>query len=116
MTRFIVIPLAAMLGAVPVLAAPAKPTDNAFSQRLERLDPARRAAALRRAIVDSDQRCGRISKVAKTSPYKNLVGWAAHCDPGGDYVLFIGPDGSVQIRTCTDARMLNLPGCPPLSD
>jgi hypothetical protein len=31
-------------------------------------------------------------------------------------VLFIGPDGSVQIRPCTEARMLNLPGCPALKE
>jgi len=114
MTRTFLIPLAIALGAAPALAA--APTDNVFSQRLEKLDPARQAAALRRAIVDSDQRCGRISNAAKTQPYKNLVGWTAHCDPGGDYVLFIGPDGSVQIRTCNDARMLNLPGCPPIKE
>ncbi|HWW63173.1 MAG TPA: hypothetical protein VNZ43_00275 [Sphingomonadaceae bacterium] len=114
MTRYAAILLTLMMGTAPALAA--TPPANSYSQRLERLDPARRAAALRRAIVDSNQRCGRISNVAKAEPYKNLIGWTAHCDPGGDYVLFIGPDGSAQIRTCTDARMLNLPGCPPVKE
>jgi hypothetical protein len=37
--------------------------------------------------------------------------WSARCDRGGDYAVYIGPDGSVQVRPCADAAKLKLPAC-----
>ena len=111
MTRFL-----AALAATGIALAPAfsAPPGNPYNQRLEHLDAVRRGAVIRRAIIDSGMRCGRVDSSGRTAPYKNLLGWSAHCSPGGDYVFFVGPDGSAQVRTCMDARMLNLPGCPAL--
>ena len=103
--------------AMPLWVAPlaaASPPANPYVQRLESLDPLRQKAVLRQAIVDSNQRCGRIERTGRIPPFKNLVGWSAHCNPGGDYLVYIGPDGSAQVRSCTDARMLKLAGCPAL--
>jgi hypothetical protein len=87
---------------------------NPFNQRLMQLKPVDKAGALRRAITDSDERCGRLSKSAYRGPYGNLGFWVAHCEPGGDYSVFTGPDGSVQVRSCKDMHDLKLPECGKL--
>ncbi len=87
---------------------------NPFNQKILQLRPADRDGALRRAITDNDQRCGRLSKSAYRGPYGNLGMWVAHCEPGGDYSVFAGPDGSVQVRSCADMKDLKLPACGKL--
>ena len=112
-TRHIVLTvLAATIVAAPLAAAPPA---NTFQQRLMGLDEQRQAAALRAAVVDSGERCGRISRPLYRGPYKNMFFWAARCTPGGDYALFLGPDGSVQLRRCEETAKLGLPACnlPP---
>jgi hypothetical protein len=93
------------------LAMPAAAA-NPYTDALARLSPAQRAAALRRAVIDNGHRCGRVEDVGTVPAFKNLLGWHARCTPGGDFLAFVGPDGSVQVRTCEDARKLNIPGCP----
>jgi hypothetical protein len=113
-TATVAIGLLASLAAAAASAAP-PPGPPSYNQRLQRLDPPRRAAALRAAIAESGQRCGRIDPPLYRGPYKNLFFWAARCTPGGDYALYVGPDGSVQVRDCAEAERLKLPSCglPP---
>ena len=95
----------------PAIAVP--PTNNPYVQRILKLDPVRQKAVLRQAITNDGERCGHIGDTGRIPPYKNLAGWHARCEPGGDYLIYVGPDGSAQVRRCEDARKLNLPGCPP---
>lgn len=98
-----------LLLAGPALAAPY--WANPFNAQILKLNIADRNGALRRAITTSDMRCGRLSKSAYRGPYGNLGLWNAHCEPGGDYGVFAGPDGSVQVRSCADMKDLKLPVC-----
>lgn len=112
MTRF----LLGLIGGCAILAAPAfaQPAGgpaNSYAERLSRLDDLQRRAALRGALVNSGQRCGRIDAAAPSGRLRNLVMWSARCTPGGDYGIFIGPDGSAQVRTCSDLVKLRLPAC-----
>lgn len=106
--------LVALLAAAAALSpAWAAPPVNPFVQRILALSPVQQKAVLRQAITNDGERCGHIGGTARIPPYKNLAGWKAHCDPGGDYLIYVGPDGSAQVRRCAEARKLNLPGCPP---
>jgi hypothetical protein len=104
--------------AAPSLAAPPMGIGpywaNPFNQKLMQLGEADRLGALRRAITDNDQSCGRLMKGAYRGPYGNLGYWAARCKPGGDYAVFAGPDGSVQVRPCAQMKGLKLPECGKL--
>lgn len=110
--------LIAMIGAIAAPAAAQqqiKTPPNAFSDRLASLSELQRHAALRRAILDSGQYCKRVEWSAKQQQYKNLVMWVARCNPDGDKAVYIGPDGTVQVRDCKEAATLKLPACrvPP---
>ena len=96
-------------------AASAAPPVNSFAERLRSLDDLQRRAVLRGALVSSGQRCGRVETAIPRSRYRNLTMWSARCAPGGDYGIFIGPDGSAQVRTCEDLAKLKLTNCglPP---
>jgi hypothetical protein len=101
-----------------VLTAPALAATpywaNPFNQKLLALGLADRQGALRRSITDSDEKCGRLSNSVYRGPYGNLGFWVAHCQPGGDFAIFTGPDGSVQVRQCADMKGLKLPECGKL--
>ena len=102
----------AALIAVPVLAQATPTTAAGYSSRLQKLDPLRRSAVLRRAILDSGEDCARVEKSMFQGPWKNLVMWSARCSkPDTSYGLFLGPDGSVQVRPCADLVKLRLPAC-----
>jgi hypothetical protein len=105
--------LFALMLSAPTLAAPPY-WANPFNQKMMKLGLADRNGALRRAITDNDQRCGRLSKSAYRGPHGNLGMWVARCTPGGDYAVFAGPDASVQVRKCADLRELKLPECGKL--
>ena len=103
--------LATLIGlflATPALAATAR---NPFNDRVLRLGLADRNGALRRAVTLEDQRCGRLVESAFRGLFGNLGLWQVRCVPGGDYGVFLGPDGSVQVRTCADMASLKLPKC-----
>ena len=78
---------------------------------LHRLDDLNRAIALKRAIYDSGNSCKRIDKSGYVAEHRNLSMWTAHCDDGIDWAIFVGPDGSVQVRRCGDLDQLGLPAC-----
>ncbi len=106
--------LATLLGlflAAPALGAMAK---NPFNDRVLHLSLADRNGALRRAVTLDDQKCGRLAKSAFRGLYGNLGLWAVRCVPGGDYGVFLGPDGTVQVRGCADMAALKLPACGKL--
>lgn len=101
---------AALAYAVPLAAAPPQPAD-AYSDRLARLTQIQRFAALRSAIGESGEYCKRVQGATPGGRYRNLVMWTATCDRGARYGVFIGPDGSVQVRPCADLPKLRLPRC-----
>jgi hypothetical protein len=104
--------LGLMLAGPSMAATPA--WANPFNQKLMALRLADQQGALDRAIVDSGERCGRLTKSAYRGPYGNLGFWVARCQPGGDFAVFTGPDGSVQVRQCGDMKSLKLPECGKL--
>lgn len=107
--RAFLIAATTMAATSPALAA--TPPANPYSDRLAKLTDLQRHAALRRAVLDSGQYCKRVEWSAKQQQYQNLVMWVARCNPGGDKAVYIGPDGSVQVRACTEAAQLKLPAC-----
>jgi hypothetical protein len=107
---------AALIGltlCTPVIAAPALAAvaTNPFNDRVMHLSLADRNGALRRAVTLEDQKCGRLAKSVSLGLYGNLGLWQVRCVPGGDYGVFLGPDGSVQVRSCADMASLKLPKC-----
>ena len=37
--------------------------------------------------------------------------WKEECADGRDWAVFIGPDGSAQVRDCKDVAAVGLPAC-----
>lgn len=96
------------------LAAPAmaqKPAPNAFSDRLAQLNDMQRFAVLRRAVIDAGEICKRVTASNRQGSLRNLVMWTVRCAPATDYGVFIGTDGSVQVRRCSEHAQLKLPLC-----
>jgi hypothetical protein len=114
MTRSIAALSAAVLLVAPTLAVSIA---NPASDQLARLNDIPRRAALRGAILDSGLQCIRVEAAARQGPWGNLMMWRAKCHPTDarfDYGVFLGPDGSVQARRCTEMAVLKLPPCRPL--
>ena len=79
--------------------------------QLHKLDEMNRAIGLKRAIYASGYRCKRITKSGYVQEHQNLSMWTATCDDGKDWAIFVGPDGSAQVRPCKDLAELGLPAC-----
>lgn len=84
---------------------------SAEQEQLHELNALNRAIALKRAIHDSGYRCKRITETGFVGTYENLDMWMARCDDGRDWAVFIGPDGSAQVRDCEDVSGFGLPQC-----
>ncbi|HEX8401508.1 MAG TPA: hypothetical protein VF628_07345 [Allosphingosinicella sp.] len=84
---------------------------NPYHERLMGLSELNRSLALRRAIQDSRQPCKRILGSAYQGQYKVQHMWTGRCSPSGDYLIFLAPNGDVQVRSCADAKTLKLPEC-----
>ena len=67
--------------------------------------------ALRRAIYDSGQKCNTVTKAGYVQEYGNLSMWTASCASDRSFAVFVGPDGSVQVRDCKESEQLKLPAC-----
>jgi hypothetical protein len=80
-------------------------------EQLHKLDDLNRAIGLKRAIYASGSRCQRVVKSGFVQPYNNLDMWMAGCDDGREWAIFVGPDGSAQIRPCNEMQQLKLPAC-----
>lgn len=105
----------AVTGAAAVTAPAAAQRPNPYVQRMLSLGDLQRRAVLRQALADSGQRCGRVDPSIHKGPFHNLEMFAVRCTPGGDFGVFIGPDGTAQVRSCADLATLKLPTCglPP---
>ena len=79
--------------------------------RLHTFDDMTRAIALKRAIYASGSICKRVESSGYVQEYKNVSMWTARCDNGRDWAIFVGPDGTAQVRLCRDLAQLGLPAC-----
>ncbi len=79
--------------------------------QLHQLDEMNRAIALKRAIYASGYACKRINTSGYVQEHENLSMWAAICDDRKEWAIFVGPDGSAQVRPCGDLAQLGLPAC-----
>lgn len=79
--------------------------------RLHKLSDMNQAIALRRAIYDSAKTCRRVTESGYVQEYGNLSMWTASCDSGRSWAIFVGPDGSAQVRDCKEMEALKLPAC-----
>ena len=84
--------------------------------QLHQANDLNRAIALKRAIYDSGYKCGRVTKSGYSGLYENLEMWMASCADGRDWAIFIGPDGSAQVRDCKDVAEVGLPKCQIVKD
>ena len=106
---------AAALVALATGAAAQVPQANPYAERLARLPDIQRKGTMRRAVLDDGQYCHTVELVGRRGHWRNLDMWQVRCDRGADYGVFLGPDGSVQVRPCRDLAQLRLPRCalPP---
>lgn len=79
--------------------------------RLHKLSEMDRAIVFRRAIYESGSACKRVEQTAFVQEHQNLSMWAVRCPGKRELALFVGPDGSVQVRDCADMAELKLPLC-----
>ena len=79
--------------------------------QLHEFDDMTRAIALKRAIYASGSICKRVESSGYVQEYRNLSMWTARCDNGRDWGIFVGPDGTAQVRLCRDLAELGLPAC-----
>jgi hypothetical protein len=93
--------------------APVRPVQvrGAEQERLHQLGGDNRDIAMRRAIRDSGFRCQRVTQSGFVGPYENLDMWTAACDDGRQWAVFVGADGSAQVRDCEDVEGYGLPRC-----
>jgi hypothetical protein len=89
-------------------------TANPHSDQLKKMSPLYRNLGLRRAILDSGQRCKNVIEAAYQEDYKNMAMWTARCSDTGDFAIFIAANANVQVRQCKDAGTLGLPRCRAL--
>ena len=84
--------------------------------RLHQLDDMNRDIGLKRAIIGSGLRCKRVTRSGYVQEYNKLSMWSASCDDGRDWAIFVGADGSAQVRPCVDMARLGLPECKIAAD
>jgi len=101
-------------------AAPANKTGilvrSEEQNRLHQLDDPMRDIALKRAIIASGLRCKRVTRSGYVAEYNNLSMWSADCEDQRSWGIFVGPDGSAQVRPCTDMAKFKLPACTIAAD
>ena len=90
----------------------AAPMQGEGQRALHKLNDYNRAIALKRAIHASGIQCQRIDRSGYVQEHKQLSMWAAACNDGRGWGLFIGRDDSVQVRSCKEMQSLKLPRCP----
>ena len=80
-------------------------------EALHKLSEPYRHIALRRAIYDAGRSCRTVTKSGYVQEYGNLSMWTASCADGKSWAIFVGPDGSAQVRDCKENAQLKLPTC-----
>jgi hypothetical protein len=78
---------------------------------LHRLSEMNLKVALRRAIYDSGKACQTVTQAGYVQEYGNLSMWTASCRSGRSFAIFVGPDGTAQVRDCREMETLRLPAC-----
>lgn len=86
-------------------------TSHEVQDRLEQLSLTERNRVFEKAIRQSGGTCDAVARSSYQRDYKRLGMWTARCEGGGDWALFVQPDGRAQIRNCADATELGLPAC-----
>ena len=89
-----------------------KPFQSEGQRRLHTLNDYNRAIGLKRAIHESGFQCQRIDKSAFVQRHETLEMWAAACNNGRGFALFVGRDETVQVRDCRGLAEIKLPRCP----
>jgi hypothetical protein len=84
---------------------------SAEQNALHKLDPMNLKIALRRAIYDSGSACATVTESGYVQEYGNLSMWTASCKSGRQFAIFVGPDGTAQVRDCKTMADLKLPAC-----
>ena len=79
--------------------------------QLHQLNDLNRAIGLKRAIHQSGYGCKRVRRSGYVQEHENLSMWTANCDDKRDWAIFVGPDGTAQVRPCRDLAQLKLPAC-----
>ncbi|WP_260483202.1 hypothetical protein [Sphingomicrobium flavum] len=70
-----------------------------------------RDIALRRAITGTGIRCQRVDGSGYVGRYDNLDQWAATCEDGRQWAVFIAASDDAQVRLCDDVEGAGLPAC-----
>ena len=84
---------------------------SAEQNALHELSPDMLKIGLRRALYDSGRTCQTVTEAGYVQEYGNLSMWTASCKSGRSYAIFVGPDGSAQVRDCAELETLRLPAC-----
>ena len=84
---------------------------SAEQNALHQLSDQNRDIALKRAILASGLRCKRVVRSGYVTEYNKLSMWSADCDDNRSWGIFVGADGSAQVRPCTDMARFKLPEC-----
>jgi hypothetical protein len=84
---------------------------NPVSDQMKGMSEIYRYLSLRRAIMDTGNRCKKVDVGAYQEEYKTMAMWTAHCTDTGDWAVFIAPNASVQVRRCRNMAELDLPAC-----
>jgi hypothetical protein len=84
---------------------------SAEQNALHELSPDMLKIGLRRALYDSGRTCQTVTEAGYVQEYGNLSMWTASCNSGRSYAIFVGPDGSAQVRDCAELETLRLPAC-----
>lgn len=98
-------------GAQPTANVTSVRVANPQSDQLKGMSDLYRNLGLRRAIMDSGQKCKRSEGGAYQQEYKNMAMWTTRCIDTGEWAIFIAPGGEVQVRPCADLASLGLPTC-----
>ena len=80
-------------------------------EALHKLSEPYRHIALRRAIYDAGRACKTVTKSGYVQEYGTLSMWTASCADKKSWAIFVGPDGSAQVRDCKELAQLKLPAC-----
>lgn len=70
-----------------------------------------RDIAMKRAITASGIRCKRVVRSGYVTEHGRLSMWSADCEDKRSWAIFVGPDGTAQVRPCPDMVPLKLPEC-----
>ena len=98
-------------GRDPAPAEPKIAVRGEEQDQLHQLDDPMRDIALKRAIAASGTRCQRVTRSGYVTEHGNLSMWSASCSDNRQWAIFVGPDGTAQVRPCEQMAQFDLPAC-----